>query len=276
MGSIGKRPRVVIVGAGFGGITAARALAGKGVDILLIDRLNHHVFQPLLYQSATAALSPSDIASPVREILRNEPEATVLMGQVIGVETARRVVRVREAGEFPYDYLILATGAAYSWFGHDAWAAHATVLKSLADAEAIKLRLLTAFEWAESNPRSPEVARHLTFVIVGGGPTGVELAGAIAELSRFTLALEFRRIRPQSARIILCEASSRLLAAFPAALSAYASRALIDLGVTVRLNASVDDIDASGVLVSGERIASANIFWCAGVRARPARRLARR
>ena len=144
-------------------------MAGKGVDILLIDRLNHHVFQPLLYQAATAALAPSDIASPVREILRREPEATVLMGEVTGVDLARRAVLVEGAGEFDYDYLILATGAAYSWFGHDDWAAHATVLKTLADAEAIRLRLLSAFEWAESHPESPELARLLTFLIVGGG-----------------------------------------------------------------------------------------------------------
>ena len=268
--STAKRPRVVIVGAGFGGVRAARGLAGKGVDILLIDRLNHHVFQPLLYQAATAALAPSDIASPVREILRREREATVLMGEVTGVDPVRRVVLVENTGEFVYDYLILATGAAYSWFGHDEWAAHATVLKTLADAETIRLRLLSAFEWAESHPDSPELARLLTFVIVGGGPTGVELAGAIAELARFTLAREFRRIRAQSARIILCEALPRLLATFPPDLSDYTARALTDLGVTVRLGAAVENIDPSGVSVSGERIESANVFWCAGVRARPA------
>src|SRR5271156_3728944 len=242
MPSNAKRPRVVIVGAGFGGITAARGLAGKGVDILLIDRLNHHVFQPLLYQAATAALAPSDIASPVREILRRERETTVLMGEVTGVDPARRAVLVKDSDEFAYDYLILATGAAYSWFGHDEWAAHATVLKTLADADEVKLRLLSAFEWAEGHPDSPELARLLTFVIVGGGPTGVELAGAIAELARFTLAHEFRRIRPQSARIILCEAGPRLLATFPPNLSDYTLRALSSLGVTVRLGAAVEHI----------------------------------
>jgi NADH dehydrogenase len=270
MPSSTQRPRVVIVGAGFGGITAARGLAGKGVDILLIDRLNHHVFQPLLYQAATAALAPSDIASPVREILQHEPQTTVLMGEVIGIDPARRLVRVEDTGEFGYDYLILATGAAYSWFGHDEWAAHATVLKTLADAETIKLRLLSAFEWAEGHPDSPELARLLTFLIVGGGATGVELAGAIAELARFTLAREFRRIRPQSARIILCEAGPRLLATFPPELSDYTARALGNLGVAVRLGAAVEGIDSSGVSVSGERIESGNVFWCAGVRARPA------
>ena len=192
------------------------------------------------------------------------------MGEVIGIDPARRVVFVKDTGEFGYDYLILATGAAYSWFGHDEWAAHATVLKTLADAETIKLRLLSAFEWPEGHPHSPELARLLTFVIVGGGPTGVELAGAIAELARFTLAREFRNIRPQAARIILCEAGPRLLAAFPPQLSDYTARALGDLGVTVRLGAAVEGIDPSGVLVSGERIESANVFWCAGVRARPA------
>jgi NADH:ubiquinone reductase (H+-translocating) len=270
MPSSARRPVVIIVGAGFGGVTAAQQLAGAGVDILLIDRTNHHVFQPLLYQAATAALAPSDIASPIRAILRRERETTVLMGEVTGVDPTRRVVSVKDTGEFGYDYLILATGGAYSWFGHDDWAAHATVLKTLADADAIKLRLLSAFEWAESRPDSLEAERLLTFVIVGGGPTGVELAGAIAELARFTLAHEFRRIRPQLARIILCEAGPRLLGGFPPALSDYTRRALSALGVTVRLGAAVENIDSSGVQVSGERIESANVFWCAGVKARPA------
>ena len=208
---------------GFGGITRRRRSPEVSVDILLIDRTNHHVFQPLLYQTATAALAPSDIASPVRAMLRRNREATVIMGEVTGVDPARRVVTVRETGEFRYDYLILATGAAYSWFGHDEWAAHATVLKSLDDAEMIRRRLLSAFEWAESRTEPAEIERLLTFVIVGGGPTGVELAGAIAELARSTLAREFRRIRPESARIILCEAGPRLLAAFPPGLSDYAA-----------------------------------------------------
>ncbi|HEY7578393.1 MAG TPA: NAD(P)/FAD-dependent oxidoreductase [Acetobacteraceae bacterium] len=264
------RPRVVIVGAGFGGITAARRLAGRGVDILLIDRTNHHVFQPLLYQVATAALGPSDIASPVRAMLRRDRDTTVIMGEVTGVDASRRVVLVEDTGEFGYDYLIIATGAAYSWFGHDDWAAHATVLKSLTDAETIRQRLLSAFERAESHNDLAEVARLLTFVVVGGGPTGVELAGSIAELARFTLVRDFRHIRPQSARVILCEAGPRLLAGFPANLSAYALRALGSLGVEIRLRHAVEQIDACGVSAGGMRIDSANVFWCAGTEARPA------
>jgi NADH dehydrogenase len=190
-----KRPVVVIVGAGFGGITAARRLARSNIQVLLIDRTNHHVFQPLLYQTATAALAPSDIASPIRGIVRRQLNTTVIMGEVTGVDRVRRVVTVRETGEFGYDYLILATGAAYSWFGHDEWAAHATVLKSLEDAETIRLRLLSAFEWAESRTSTAEIERLMTFVVVGGGPTGVELAGAIAELARSTLAAEFESMQ---------------------------------------------------------------------------------
>jgi NADH:ubiquinone reductase (H+-translocating) len=192
------------------------------------------------------------------------------MGEVTAVDPARRVVTVRETGEFAYDYLILATGAAYSWFGHDEWSAHATVLKSLEDAETIRVRLLSAFEWAESRTAPPEIERLLTFVIVGGGPTGVELAGAVAELARSTLAREFRRIRPGAARVVLCEAGPRLLAEFPPGLSDYALRALTALGVEVRLGAAVEKIDAVGVSASGQRINSANVFWCAGTEARPA------
>jgi NADH:ubiquinone reductase (H+-translocating) len=267
-----KRPVVVIIGAGFGGITAARTLAGGDVGILLIARTSHHVFQPLLYQTATAALAPSDIANPVRAMLRRSRETTVIMGEVTGVDPARRVVTVRETGEFPYDYLIVVTGADYSWFGHEEWAAaaHATVLKSLEDADKIRLRLLSAFEWVESRGSPAAIQCLLTFVIVSGGPTGVELAGAIAELARSTLVRDFRRIRPEWARIVLCEAGSRLLAEFPPSLSDYAVRALGTLGVEVRLGSTVEKIDPSGVVASGERIESANVFWCAGTRARPA------
>jgi NADH dehydrogenase len=265
-----KRPRVIIVGAGFGGITAARALAGHGLDILLIDRTNHHLFQPLLYQTATAALAPSDIASPIRVILRRDPETTVIMGDVTGVDPARRVVAVKDTGEFVYDYLILATGADYSWFGHDEWARYATSLKTLDDSDTIRRRLLSAFERAESRNEPEEIARLLTFIVVGGGPTGVELSGSIAELARSTLARDFRRIRPGAARIVLCEAGPRLLAAFPPRLSDYTARALASLGVEVRLGAAVEHIDARGVSVAGQRIESANVFWCAGTEARPA------
>jgi NADH:quinone reductase (non-electrogenic) len=270
MAASAGRPRVVIVGAGFGGINAARGLAGCGVDILLIDRTNHHVFQPLLYQVATAALAPSDIASPVRAMLWRDRTTSVIMGEVTGVDASRRVVTVKDTGEFTYDYLILATGAAYSWFGHDEWATHATVLKTLSDAETIRQRLLGAFERAEGRDDPQEVARLLTFVVVGGGPTGVELAGSIAELARFTLARDFRHIRPQSARVILCEAGPRLLLEFPVTLSDYATRALRSLGIDVRLHDAVEQIDALGVSAGGSRIESENVFWCAGTQARPA------
>jgi NADH dehydrogenase len=203
-------------------------------------------------------------------MLRHDRDATVMMGEVSGVDPVRRVVMVQDTGEFDYDYLILATGAAYSWFGHDEWAAHATVLKSLSDAEAIRQRLLSAFEWAESRTDPAEIARLLAFVVVGGGPTGVELAGSIAELARYTLARDFRHIRPQSARVVLCEAGPRLLPAFPLGLSDYALRALGSLGVETKLNAAVDEIDQSGVSANGQRIESANVFWCAGTQARPA------
>ena len=178
------RPVALIVGAGFAGINVAQGLAGAAVDILMIDRTNHHLFQPLLYQTATAALAASDIASPIRTILRKNARARVIMGNVTAIDPSRRVVTVEDTGEFHYDYLVLATGAAYSWFGHDEWAGHATVLKSLADAAAIRRRLLSAFELAESRAAPDEIERLLTFVIVGGGPTGVELSGAIAELAR--------------------------------------------------------------------------------------------
>jgi NADH dehydrogenase len=262
--------RVVIVGAGFGGLAAARALAKTNVDILVIDRNNHHLFQPLLYQTATAVLAGSDIATPVRALLRRQRQVAVIMGEVTGVDPQRRVVAVKDTGEFPYDYLILATGADYSWFGHDEWAAHATVLKTLDDAEAMRRRLLTAFEWAESRSDPDEIRRLLTFAIVGGGPTGVELTGAIAELARFTLARDFRHIQPASARIILCEAGPRLLASFPPKQSNYAARVLRSLRVEVRLNTKVEQVDAEGIVTSGERIACANVLWCAGTRARPA------
>ena len=270
MPAASKRSRVVIVGAGFGGLTAARALGGHGVDVLLIDRTNHHLFQPLLYQTATAALDPSDVASPIRAIVRGDRDTTVIMGEVIAVDRDRRMVAVREVGEFAYDYLILATGSDYSWFGHEEWSAHATVLKTLDDAGAIRRRLLSAFELAESRDDPAQTARLLTFVIVGGGPTGVELSGSIAELARSTLARDFRRIQPEGARIVLCEAGPRLLPTFPPGLSDYTARALGGLGVEVRLGAPVDRIDSDGVVAAGERIESANVFWCAGVQARPA------
>ncbi len=213
---------MVVVGAGFGGMAALQALRGADVDIILIDRTNHHLFQPLLYQVATAALSPAEIATAARVLLRGYANATVLMGEVCAVDTARRKVRLSNGLELPYDYLVLATGAAYSFFGHDDWAKHTHVLKTLDDALSIRECLLSAFEQAEESSDPQAIRRLLTFAVIGGGPTGVELAGAIAELARSTLARDFKRIDPRSARIVLCEAGGRLLSAYPPHLSSYA------------------------------------------------------
>ena len=264
------KKRIVIVGAGFGGMAVVKSLNHAGADVTVIDRTNHHLFQPLLYQVATAALSPADIASAIRALLRRQKNVTVTMGEVSGVDLENNWVRVLNGPHLPFDYLVLATGASYSFFGKDYWAADAPVLKTLADALAIRERLLGAFEWAESHAAVHETRRALTFIIVGGGPTGVELAGTIAELSRSTLARDFRHIDPASARIILFEAGSRLLSAFPEHLSRYAQSALEGLGVEVRTGTAVDEIDSEGLATKAERIESTNIFWCAGTTARPA------
>lgn len=266
---VGKK-RIVIVGAGFGGMAAVKALKQADAYVTLIDRTNHHLFQPLLYQVATAALSPADIATASRALLRRQKNVTVVMGEVTGVNVASGVVRVKDTPDVRFDYLVLATGAAYSFFGKDGWAADASVLKSLSDALAIRERLLGAFEWAESHAEPKEIGRAPTFVVVGGGPTGVELAGTIAELSRSTLARDFRRIDPTSARIILFEAGPRLLSAFPERLSQYARTTLEKLGVEVRTGAPVNGIDGRGLTAGTERIESSNILWCAGTAARPA------
>lgn len=264
------RKRIVIVGGGFGGMAAVKSLQHAAADVTLIDRTNHHLFQPLLYQVATAALSPSDIATASRALLRRQKNVTVIMGEVTGVDIEDGAVRVREAPDIRFDYLVLATGAAYSFFGKDQWAAYACVLKTLPDALTIRERLLGAFEWAESHADADAIRRALTFVVVGGGPTGVELAGTIAELSRSTLARDFRHIDPASARVILFEAGPRLLSAFPGRLSEYARKALEKLGVEVRTGTPVDDIDDQGLRTGTERVESANILWCAGTAARPA------
>jgi NADH dehydrogenase len=264
-------PQVVIVGAGFGGLKAARGLARAPVDITLIDRQNHHLFQPLLYQVATAGLSPAEIAWPVRHLLRRQRNVRVLMGEVTAVDATRRVVMLGD-GPISWDWLVLATGATHGYFGHDEWAQHAPGLKDLDDATSIRRRLLLAFEHAEM-ATSPELTRKLlTVAIVGGGPTGVELAGAIAELARRALAADFRAIDPTQARVILVEAGPRLLPAFPDSLSRYAQRALSRIGVEVRLGAAVTACTAEGVTIGAERIAAANILWAAGVAASPASR----
>lgn len=263
-------PHVVIVGAGFGGLSCAAKLARARVAVTLIDRHNYHLFQPLLYQVATAGLAPGDIATPVRGLFRDVHNVQVLLGEVAGVDSTQREIRLADGKRVPYDYLVLATGAAHSYFGRDDWAPYAPGLKRVEDATDVRRRLLTAFERAESTDDVEERRSQLTFLIVGGGPTGVELAGAIAELARFGMEKEFRRYDPASARIVLIQAAPRLLPTFPEALSEETRRALEALGVEVMLGSRVEAIDAGGVVVNGVRIASRTVLWAAGVIASPA------
>ncbi len=264
-----RRPQVVIVGAGFGGLQAAKALASTPVNIVLVDTHNHHCFQPLLYQVATAALSPADVAWPIRAIVRAQKNVRVIMAQVTGVDVQARRVHTSEI-DLPYDYLVLATGSTHSYFGHDDWAPFAPGLKHIADATEIRRRFLLAFERAEVVEDEAERTRLLTFVIVGGGATGVEMAGAIAEVARRTLRHDFRRIDPRKSRIILLEAGPRLLPSFPEHLSDYATRSLQSMGVQVELNRTVTGCDAQGVSLGGDRIEAATVVWAAGVVASPA------
>lgn len=270
------RPHVVIVGAGFAGLETARGLDDAPVRVTIIDRRNYHLFVPLLYQVATAALSPGDIAEPVRRILRCNRNTEVLLGEVTDVDTARREVLLGEPllGEMriPYDYLVIATGSAHSYFGHPEWERYAPGLKTMEDAREIRRRVLMAFEEAEMCRDPEEQKRLMTIVVVGGGPTGVELAGAIAELARHTLACDFRHIHPETACILLVEAGKRILPQFPEELSAYAHRALEKRGVTIRLNAPVKDVQAHGVLVDDAFIPAGTVLWGAGVAASPAGR----
>jgi NADH:ubiquinone reductase (H+-translocating) len=266
------RPRVVVLGAGFGGLNLVKTLAPAAVDITLIDRTNHTLFQPLLYQVATAALAPSDIATPIRAVFSRRPNVTVLMGDVDGVDTIRRRVSVRDTGQVPYDYLILATGSVYSWFGHDDWRNRSVSLKTLDDAETLRLHVLGAFERAESRADPDEIRHLLTFVVVGGGPTGVELASAIAELARSTLARDYRHIDPKATRVVICEAGPRILPSFPDRLSAYAATKLQALGVEVHTGDTVQDVREDGIIAGGQRISAANVLWCAGTEATPAAR----
>lgn len=262
------RPRVVVIGGGFGGLSAARALRGARVDVVLVDRRNHHVFQPLLYQVATAGLSPGDIASPIRHILRKQSNVQVLLGEALAVDVERKVVRL-DIGALPYDALIVAAGATHSYFGHDHWQDAAPGLKTLDDALAIRRRVLLAFEQAERTSDGRDQRRLLTFVVIGGGPTGVEMAGALAEIARHALRHEFREIFPESARIVLLEGASTLLAAFPEPLRRYAEESLRDLGVDVRLGAMVTAVEEGKVRVGGETIEAGTIIWAAGVAASP-------
>ena len=239
------RRRVVIIGGGFGGLQAARALRWADVDVVLVDRRNHHVFQPLLYQVATAGLSPGDIASPIRWILRRQQNVQVLLAEALRIDAAAHVLHL-DIGQLQYDALIIATGATHAYFGHDDWQAHAPGLKTLEDAGLISRHLLLAFEQAERTLDQAERTRHLTFVIVGGGPTGVELAGALAELANFSLAHDFRSIDPRSAQVVIVEAGPRILGAFPEDLQQQAEAALVRLGVKVRKNTPVIGIDDGG------------------------------
>jgi len=266
----GGRRRVVIVGAGFGGLMAAKTLKGADAEVTIIDRHNYHLFQPLLYQVATAGLSPAQIAAPVRSILRGQANATVRLGRVTGVDMAARQVEL-ENERLAYDWLILATGARHAYFGHDDWEQFAPGLKKIEDATSIRREILMAFERAE-NVADHDRRRFLTFVIIGGGPTGVEMAGAIAELANMALAKDFRHIDPRQTRVILVEAGPRILTSFPESLSARAVRSLARLGVETRVNAAVTQCDAQGVVAGGERIDSDCVIWAAGVAASPAAR----
>jgi NADH:ubiquinone reductase (H+-translocating) len=267
--TIQARTRVIIVGGGFGGLEAARALARAPVEVLVIDRQNHHCFQPLLYQVATAALSPAEVAWPIRHLLHHQHNATVIMAEVTEVDADQRQVRT-SAGAYGYDFLVLATGATHSYFGHPEWGPAAPGLKRIEDATDIRRRVLFAFEQAEIAEDETERRRLLTFVIVGAGPTGVELAGALAEVARDALPGDFRRIDPASARILLVEAGPRVLPSFPETLSTYARRALERAGVEVMVGARVVEVDRSGVRLEDGEIAAGVVLWAAGVVASPA------
>jgi NADH dehydrogenase len=263
-----QTPHVIIIGGGFGGLSAAKALRDAPLRLTMLDRRNHHLFQPLLYQVATAALNASDIAVPIRSILRRQKNATVLMGEASSIDVANRKVILTD-GELTYDYLVIATGATHSYFGHDDWAPYAAGLKTIEDAIEIRRRVLIAFERAEREADPERQSEWLTFVIVGGGPTGVELAGALAEVAHHALARDFRAIDPRRARILLLEGGPRILPPFPPELSEKALEQLKRLGVEVRGGAVVTGIDADGVLVGSERIKARTVLWAAGVAASP-------
>ena len=270
MPDVPARPRVVIIGGGFGGISAARGLRRANVDVTLIDRTNHFIFQPLLYQVATAALAPSDITAPIRWILRSQRNTEVLMAEAREIDTERRVVRVDDdLRELPYDYLIVAPGSRHSYFGHDEWEPYAPGLKAIEDASEIRRRFLLAFEFAEKCEDPKEQEEYLTFVIVGGGPTGVELSGAIPFIAKKALVSEFRRVDTRRTRVILVEAGPRILPSFPEDLAQRAARDLADLGVEVRVNSFVTKVERDGVWVGNEKIRARTAFWAAGNKASP-------
>jgi NADH dehydrogenase len=262
-------PHVVIIGGGFGGLYAARRFRGQPVDVTIVDKRNHHVFQPLLYQVAMAALSPGDIASPIRWILRHQRNVEVLLGEVDRIDVARRVAHLADGAEISYDYLIVAAGATHAYFGHDDWRPHAPGLKTLEDALEIRRRVLLAFERAEREVDPARREAELTFVIIGGGPTGVEMAGALAEISRLSLAKDFRHFDPGSAKIVLLEGGASVLANFPAPLREAARRDLVRLGVDVRTGATVTRVTPGAVEIGDQRIAAETVIWAAGVAAAP-------
>jgi NADH dehydrogenase len=263
-------PRVVIVGGGFGGLQAAKALEKQPVEVTVIDYNNFHLFQPMLYQVATAGLSPSDIASPLRAILKHQQNTTVLMAKVTGVDTKQQQIILEDQQNVRYDYLILATGATSNYFGHPEWQQLAPTLKNMNDALDVRRLVLSAFEAAEREPDGQKCHALLTFVLVGGGPTGVELAGAIAELSRQTLKGNFRRVNPDMTRIVLVQGSERIMPGFPASLTRKASKKLRQLGVEIRTGVHVKEVREDGVMIGDEHLASENVIWTAGVKASPA------
>jgi NADH:ubiquinone reductase (H+-translocating) len=264
----GMAPRVVVVGAGFGGLAAVRVLRRQPVTVTWIDRRNHHLFQPLLYQVATAALSPADIATPVREIARKWTNVAVRLETVLTIDRKQRVVTTSE-GEVSYDFLVVATGAETSYFGNKDWARHADGLKGLEDAVAIRRKVLLALERADTAPSDEERRRLLTFVLIGAGPTGIEMAGAIADLVKRMLVPDFRNVKPEMVSVILLEAMEQVLPGFPQDLAAFAHRKLTDMGVDVRTGTMVDRIDEDGVVAGDQRIASRVVIWSAGVKATP-------
>src|SRR5271170_2042272 len=261
-------PHVVIIGGGFGGIAAARALKRAPIRLTMVDRRNHHLFQPLLYQVATAALNPADIASPIRRILRRQRNASVILGEASSIDTRQKIVRLLD-GEVAYDFLIVASGATHSYFGHDEWLEPAPGLKTLEDAVEIRRRVLVAYEAAEREVDTAEVANWMTFVIIGAGPTGVEMAGALAEISRRVLERDFRKIDPGKARIILIEAGPKILPAMSPESSASARRQLERLGVEIVTDSPVTEIDDRGVTHGNARLDSRTVVWAAGVAASP-------
>lgn len=264
-----ERPHVLILGCGFGGLFAARALAAAPVRVTIVDRTNHHLFQPLLYQVATAGLSAPAVAAPIRQVLAAQEHTTVLCGEARRIDAKRRVVALEDGSEIAYDRLVLATGATHSYFGNDAWAAHAPGLKTLEDAFLIRRRILLAFEHAEREADAAKRAAWLTFVVIGAGATGVEMAGTLAEIARHTLRGEFRRFDPRNARVVLVEGTDRVLPGFPPALSQKARLQLERLGVTVWAGRRVTGVDAGGVQLGGDRVEARTVVWAAGVAASP-------